>query len=173
MSSGTILISEYNPRWPEVYESEASRIRLALGDRVVRLEHAGSTSVPGLAAKPVIDIVLVVADSADQGSYANALEQAGYGLAIREPDWFEHRMFRGSRDVAVNLHVFSRECPEVDRMLAFRDWLRRSAGDRDLYARTKRDLAGRQWNTVDEYASAKSGVVAEILGRALGEPLLQ
>ncbi len=138
-----------------------------LGSRALRIEHAGSTSVPGLAAKPVIDIVLVVADSADENAYFPALESANYRLRIREPEWYQHRLFNGP-DTNVNLHVFSSGCPEADRMLTFRDWLRGNAADRDLYARTKLSLAQGEWKDVQEYADAKTAVVEEILGRARG-----
>jgi GrpB-like predicted nucleotidyltransferase (UPF0157 family) len=164
-SSGPIELVEYDPEWPRLYEREAERVRAALGDRVVALEHAGSTSVPGLAAKPLIDIVLAVADSADEPAYVPPLEAAGYVLRIREPDWYEHRLLRGP-DTAVNLHVFSAGCEEIDRMLRFRDHLRRDAADRELYERTKRDLAAREWTYVQHYADAKSAVVAEIMARA-------
>jgi len=107
-----------------------------LGQHALRVEHVGSTSIPGLTAKPIVDIVLVVADSRDEAAYAPALEKAGYKLRIREPEWHEHRMFKGGDD-KVNLHVFSTGCPEVDRMLGFRDWLRCNEEDRELYARTK------------------------------------
>ena len=132
------------------------------------MEHVGSTSVPGLAAKPIIDISLAVADSADEQAYVPALEAAGYFLRIREPDWFEHRGF-GRRDARVNLHVFSAGCAEIDRMLRFRDRLRRDDADRELYERTKRELAQRQWKYVQNYADAKSAVVEAILARA-GDP---
>ena len=72
-----IQVVEYDPRWPALFEREASRIRQALGDRALRIEHTGSTSVPGLAAKPVIDIVLVVGNSADEDAYRAALEECG------------------------------------------------------------------------------------------------
>ncbi len=141
------------------------RIRGALGTQVVRLEHAGSTSVPGLAAKPVIDIVLVVPDSADEPAYVPSLARAGYRLTIREPDWFEHRLLKGP-DTDVNLHVFTAGSAEVEQMLRFRDRLRTDAGDRELYERTKRTLAARKWRHVQHYADAKSEVVRAILGRA-------
>lgn len=131
----------------------------------MRIEHAGSTSVPGLAAKPVIDIVLVVAHSADEDAYLPGLQSAGYVLRIREPEWYEHRMFRGS-EPAVNLHVFSAGCSEVDRMLLFRDWLRANAADRELYQCTKLALAERRWGELQDYADAKTAIVAEILARA-------
>ncbi|MGZ3583774.1 MAG: GrpB family protein, partial [Ktedonobacterales bacterium] len=136
LTSG-ILVADYDPRWPDMFAVAAARIRAALGERVVLLEHAGSTSVPGLAAKPIIDIVLVVADSADEAAYVPALEAAGYVLRIREPEWYQHRMLRGT-DSDVNLHVFGVGCEEVDRMLLMRDWLRENEADRELYARTKR-----------------------------------
>ena len=123
--------------------------------------------MPGLAAKPVVDILLVVADSADEQAYVPALETANYRLKIREPEWYEHRMFKGP-DTDVNLHVFSSGCPEVDRMLMFRDWLRGHATDRDLYERTKLDLAHGEWKEVQEYADAKTAIVKEIVGRAGG-----
>jgi GrpB-like predicted nucleotidyltransferase (UPF0157 family) len=121
--------------------------------------------VPGLPAKPVVDIDLVVSDSSDEGAYVPRLEAAGYVLRIREPDWFEHRLFKGP-DTNVNLHTFSDGCEEVDRMLLFRDWLREHADDRERYAQAKRELAAREWKYVQNYADAKSEVVREILARA-------
>ena len=161
-----IELAEYDPAWPELYEREAANIRTALGERVRVLEHAGSTSVPGLAAKPVIDVVLAVADSADEDAYVPPLEEAGYVLAVREPDWHEHRVLRGS-EPTVNLHVFSEGSSEVGRMLAFRDRLRTDEADRRLYERTKRELAGRTWTYTQDYADAKTEVVEAILARAL------
>lgn len=149
------------------FEHESAKVRAALAGRVLRIEHAGSTSVPGLAAKPVLDIVLVVADSADENAYAPDLEFAGYALRIREPEWYEHRMFKGAKP-EVNLHVFSSACPEVDRMIRFRDWLRVHAADRELYQSTKLALAQQEWAQVQDYADAKSAIVAEIMARAGG-----
>ncbi len=148
-----------------MYRREADRITAALDRRVLQIEHAGSTAVPGLAAKPVIDIVLVVADSADEPAYVPDLEAAGFVLRIREPDWYQHRMFKGPR-ADVNLHVFSQGCPEIERMLLFRDWLRGNAIDRELYARTKLALAEQEWDRVQDYADAKTTIIKEILVRA-------
>jgi GrpB-like predicted nucleotidyltransferase (UPF0157 family) len=164
-----ILIVDYDPKWPGVFQREAERIRTALGTRALRIEHTGSTSVPGLVAKPVIDIILEVADSRNEDSYVPALEAASYALRIRETVWYEHRMFSGP-DTEINLHVFSSGCPEIDRMLMFRDWLRRSAADRELYARTKLALAQREWNHVQDYADAKTAVIEEIIARARNQP---
>jgi GrpB-like predicted nucleotidyltransferase (UPF0157 family) len=160
-----IEIREYDPQWPRLYEREEARIRWILRDRVVRIAHAGSTSVPGRPAKPIIDIVLEVPDSADETTYVPDLEAAGYELRIREPEWFEHRVFKGP-DTNVNLHVFTARCDEVDKMLRFRDWLRTNAPDRELYAVAKRELAARNWKYTQQYADAKTGVVAEIMSRA-------
>jgi GrpB-like predicted nucleotidyltransferase (UPF0157 family) len=164
-SGGRIVLSEYDPEWPRLFEREAERIRGALGDRALAIEHTGSTSVPGLAAKPIIDVVLVVADSADEPSYVPALEAAGYVLRAREPEWFEHRLLRGPH-THVNLHVFSAGCEEVERMLRFRDHLCADEADRELYERTKRELAALDWKFGQNYADAKAGVVGEILARA-------
>jgi GrpB-like predicted nucleotidyltransferase (UPF0157 family) len=163
--SSRILIVEYDPHWPDLFAREADRIRSLLGGRALRIEHAGSTSVPGLAAKPIIDLLLVVADSAAEDAYAPALEAAGYVLRIREPHWHQHRMFKGP-DTDINLHVFSSGCPEIDHMLVFRDWLRSNAADRDLYARTKLALAQKEWKYVQNYADAKVVVIEEIIARA-------
>jgi GrpB-like predicted nucleotidyltransferase (UPF0157 family) len=160
-----ITLAEYDPQWPSLFEREAERIRAVLGDRVLRLEHTGSTSVPGLAAKPIIDITLIVRDSADEPSYVPPLEAAGYALRIREPHWLEHRLLKGP-DTDVNLHVFSQGSVELDRMVGFRDWLRAHPEDRDLYERTKRELATRTWRHVQHYADAKTAVVEEIIARA-------
>jgi GrpB-like predicted nucleotidyltransferase (UPF0157 family) len=164
-SSGPIVLVEYDPNWPVLFRREADRISAALGDRALQIEHTGSTSVPGLAAKPIVDIVLVVADSADEAGYVPALEAAGYVLRLREPDWFEHRLLEGP-DTSVNLHVFSSGCPEIERMLLFRDRLRSAESDRELYERTKRELAGKKWKYVQHYADAKTSVVDEIVARA-------
>ncbi len=163
-----IQVVDYDPGWPRLFEREEKRIRGALGERVVMLEHVGSTSVPGLAAKPRIDMLLVVPDSSDEPSYVTPLEAAGYRLVIREPDWYEHRVFKGP-DTDVNLHVFSPGCVEIERMLLFRDWLRSHPDDRELYQRTKRELAAKDWKYVQNYADAKTQVVEEIIARAKGE----
>jgi GrpB-like predicted nucleotidyltransferase (UPF0157 family) len=165
LHDGPITLVDYDPRWPALFQREASRIRELLGEGVLRLEHAGSTSVPGLAAKPIIDIVLVVADSANEATYVPTLTEAGYRLLIREPDWFEHRLLKGP-DTDINLQVFTTGAVEIDRMLRFRDRLRTHPADRELYARTKRSLARQRWRHVQHYAQAKSEVVQEILDRA-------
>ena len=163
--SEPIELRGYDPEWPAVYERAKAQIRSFLGVRVMRIEHVGSTAVPGLCAKPVVDIALEVADSDAEETYVADLEAAGYALRIREPDWFGHRLFvrPGAR---VNLHVFSVGCDEVAAMLRFRDHIRANAADREIYASAKRELARRSWTYGQQYADAKSGVVREIMARA-------
>jgi len=163
--TGKIQIAAYDPNWPSLFRREEARIRAALGERALMIEHVGSTSVPGLAAKPIIDIVVEVADPADEASYVPALLAQGYTLRIREPNWFEHRMFKGP-DTDINLHVYGAGCTETEKVLRFRDWLRANDADRELYEATKRALAGKDWAFTQNYADAKSEVVAEIMARA-------
>ncbi|GHH41432.1 GrpB family protein [Lentzea cavernae] len=165
--NASVVLRDYDPQWPRWYAVEEAKIRAALGDVVVRLEHVGSTSVPGLAAKPLIDILLVVPDSSDEDAYVPALVAAGYFFRLRERGWHEHRLFKGT-EPDVNLHVFSPRSEELDRMLAFRDRLRSHPADREEYERTKRELAARTWERVQDYADAKTRVVERIILRALG-----
>lgn len=167
-----VVIEDYNPGWPIWYSEEEAAIRAALGVLVLRIEHTGSTAVRGLAAKPIIDILLVVPDTADEDAYVPALEAAGYTLRIRQPNWHQHRcLIRRTEDGApwsVNLHVFSPEqgAVEIERILAFRDRLRTHGEDRVYYERIKQELAQHDWKFVQHYANAKSDVVEEILRRA-------
>ena len=154
----------YSSEWPRTFEAERDRIVSALGDLALEVHHAGSTSVPGLRAKPIIDVVLVVPDTTDEGAYVPPLEAIGYTFRLREPEWFEHRLLRHDAP-AVNLHVFPPRCIEVTRMLAFRDHLRLNEEDRLLYESTKAALSEREWPTVQDYANAKDDVVADIMSR--------
>jgi GrpB-like predicted nucleotidyltransferase (UPF0157 family) len=163
--NGTIYLVPYDPEWPSLFTRLKKQIQEALGDRILLLEHVGSTSVPGLSAKPIIDMVLAVEDSSDEGSYVEPLEEKGFTLRIREPHWYEHRMLK-SPDPRGNLHVFSDGCEEIEQMLLFRDWLRTHDEDRLLYEETKRELAVCTWEYTQNYADAKSEVVQEILARA-------
>ena len=165
--NATICLAPYDPAWPSTFELIASRVRAALAENALLLEHVGSTSVPGLSAKPIVDMVLGVAHSTDEPAYVPQLAAHGFVLRIREPNWFEHRLFKRA-DVECHLHVFSIDCEEIGRMLAFRDRLRAHQGEREKYESVKRDLASRTWRHMQHYADAKSAIVREILGRALG-----
>lgn len=159
-----IVLVDYDPAWPERFESERTRICAALGERVLRIDHIGSTSVPGLAAKPIIDIDLSVADPDDEAAYVPALERAGYVLRVREP---RHRMLRTpERDVHVHVCAIGSEWEQ--RHLLFRDWLRANPEDARRYEEVKRSLAGRVWGDMNDYADAKSDVIAAIMTRAGG-----
>ena len=160
-----IVIVDYNPAWPALFQAHAERIQAALGPRALAIEHIGSTSVPGLAAKPIIDILVVVKDSSDEASYLPALVAAGYVLRVREPNWHEHRMFR-TPDRDVHIHIFSHGSVENERQLLFRDRLRTSSEDRDRYEATKRALASQGFTDMNAYATAKSAIIEEIIGRA-------
>jgi GrpB-like predicted nucleotidyltransferase (UPF0157 family) len=162
---GVVELKAYDAQWPLQYAIEAERVHAVLGIRALRVEHVGSTSVPGLTAKPIIDMLLVVADSSAEADYVPPMEGAGYKLRIREPDWYEHRLFKGPL-ANINLHVFSAGCPEIPRMIDFRDHLRADAEDRELYQRTKQELAARHWHYVQEYADAKTEVIEAIVARA-------
>ena len=165
-----IVLVAYRPEWPETFHRHAERISAALGRAALRIEHIGSTSVPGLAAKPIVDMLVVVEDSADEGRYLRPMLESGYELRVREPDFEEHRMFRTpARDVHV--HVLSAGSPEVERYLRFRDALRRDSVFRERYQSLKQTLAGRDWSDMDAYAAAKTELIEEIIRHARqGDP---
>jgi GrpB-like predicted nucleotidyltransferase (UPF0157 family) len=164
-----IEVTEYDDRWPADFERVADRIRAALGDRALEVHHVGSTSVPGLPAKPVIDVDLVVADPADEAAYIPDLAAAGFVHTIREPWWHEHRLVKTTDPVAY-VHCFGPDCPEVVRHLMFHDWLVDHEDDRELYAEAKR-LAARDMNarpgggTGMDYNRHKAPVVRDIYER--------
>lgn len=166
--SGPVILLPYDPKWSEMYEGEASIIREALGKKALVLEHIGSTSVPGLIAKPCIDILLGVVDSADEEDYAPQLDAAGFVLRRREPDWHEHRVFKSER-INVNLHVWSAGHSEIARHIAFRDWLRTHPEDRDAYAAAKQRIAQGSFDHMNQYADAKDEIVREIHERINAE----
>ena len=160
-----IVIAEYDPSWPLRFRQHASAIAGALQARALRIEHIGSTSVPGLAAKPIIDVLLVVDQPGREDTYVPALEGAGYVLRVREPSFDQHRMLRSpGRDM--HLHVFPPTSPEVGRYLVLRDLLRSDPDARQLYADTTRDLALRDWPTMNHYADAKTKVIEHLLAQA-------
>lgn len=158
-----VEIVPYNPEWPNRYRVLSAEVRTALGDAVLDIEHVGSTSVAGLAAKDVIDIDLTVADPRDEDVYVPPLEIVGYVLTVREPSFHEHRCLRLANP-RVNLHVFGPGCPESIRLRMFRDWLRANPEDRALYEDAKR-LAIPGGGNVMDYNARKQKVVREIHDR--------
>ena len=161
---GIVHVVPYDEAWPERATALLPAIRDALGDRVLALEHVGSTSVPGLAAKPVLDVVLTVADPADEAAYVPALEPLGLVLHIREPEWEEHRMLTRP-DRSVNLHVFGPTATEPHRLVAFRDWLRPHDDDRAAYGALKTSLADQGFERVMDYNNHKAELVYDIYER--------
>ena len=164
---GPVEVVPSDPDWPARYEQVAERVGAALGDRVLGLEHVGSTSVPGLDSKPVIDVDLTVADSSDEDAYLPDLEAAGFGLALREPSWHQHRVLTHA-DPRTNLHVFSPDCPEVVRHRLFRDWLREHPDDLALYRDAKTGAAAASTAAgehVMDYNRRKEPVIRDIYDR--------
>jgi GrpB-like predicted nucleotidyltransferase (UPF0157 family) len=158
----TIVIADYDPEWPARFDRESARVRGALGSTARSIQHIGSTAVPGLAAKPIIDVLVTVDAPDDDAVIVPAMESAGYELRVKEVG---HRMFRTpARDVHV--HVWGADSSEVARYLDFRDQLRRSHHDRLAYEQLKRELATREWTDMNEYADAKGGLIATILSNA-------
>jgi GrpB-like predicted nucleotidyltransferase (UPF0157 family) len=160
-----ITVSAYDPGWPARFAQAEKRIRAALGERVLALEHIGSTAVPGLAAKDRVDIDLIVADPAAEDDYVPALAAAGFTLRTREPHWYEHRCLWTS-DHDVNLHVFGPDCDEYLRHLVLRDWLRAHPEDRQAYAAGKYRAAAAHPMSMSAYVQAKAEVIVAILRRA-------
>ncbi len=158
----TITVVDYDSEWPARFAVMAAAVRRALGRRARCVEHIGSTSVPGLPAKPIIDMLLTVDDVADEAAYVPPLESVGFVLRVREPG---HRMLRTPQK-DVHLHVYEPDRREVRDYLDLRDWLRVHNEDRSLYAATKRRLAQQPWSDMNYYADAKTDVVLQILARA-------
>lgn len=158
----SITIADYDATWPVRFAELQRLVQLALPATALSVEHIGSTSVPGLAAKPIVDMLLTVRSVDDEAAYVAALEAVGFVLRVREPG---HRLLRTpERDV--HLHVYEPDNPAVQDYLDLRDWLRESESDRALYAATKRQLAQREWSDMNHYADAKSEVISAVLGRA-------
>jgi GrpB-like predicted nucleotidyltransferase (UPF0157 family) len=166
-----VVLVAHDAQWARDFDADRRDLQGAIAAALLAIDHVGSTSVPGLPAKPIIDILLQVRDSADEPSYVPAMLDLGYCVRVREPEWLEHRVL--SKRVehgdphSVNVHVLSPQhgAVEIERMLGFRDWLRSHDDDRDRYAAVKAELAARTWRRVQDYADAKSEVVEQILAR--------
>lgn len=157
-----IELVDHDPRWARRFLTERDRIVTALGASARRVDHVGSTSVPGLAAKPIVDIDVSVAEVEDDADYVSALEAAGYVLRVREPG---HRMLR-TPEGDIHVHVCTAGSEWERRHLLFRDHLRENAADRRRYEDVKRALAGRVYDDTNDYADAKTDIVSAIMTRA-------
>jgi GrpB-like predicted nucleotidyltransferase (UPF0157 family) len=160
-----VVVLPYDPAWPEVYDEVRARLVGALGDRILSVEHVGSTAVPGLAAKPYIDVDLIVADSADEAAWVPDCEAVGFVLRVREPHWEEHRMLRLT-DPLANVHVWSPGATEPARHRMFRDWLRDHPDDRDAYGALKADLGTQGLTDVMVYSNGKAELVYDLYEQA-------
>ncbi len=158
-----IAVVPYDPAWPSRYARVAADIAEALGPAMLAIDHVGSTAVPALPAKAVIDIDVAVADPADEAAYVPALEAIGYVLTVREPSWHQHRCLQHASP-RVNLHIFGPDCPEHIRHTMFRDWLRGHADDRARYAQAKQ-AAAQGVDQVSDYNRRKQDVLREIYDR--------
>jgi GrpB-like predicted nucleotidyltransferase (UPF0157 family) len=159
-----VEIVPYDSSWPRRFEAFAADVRAALGDTALDVEHVGSTAVPGLAAKDVIDIDLTVPDPRAESTYVPALEAAGWVLTVREPSWHEHRCLTRRAGPRSNLHVFGPDCPEAIRHRMFRDWLVAHDDDRERYEAAKRAAIPGGGNVMD-YNARKQEVVRDIYDR--------
>jgi GrpB-like predicted nucleotidyltransferase (UPF0157 family) len=161
----TVVVQDPDPGWPVRFSAVRDLLEASLGGRALAIEHVGSTAVPGLAAKPIIDVLLTVADVEDEGAYAPALESAGLVLRVREPG---HRMFRFP-EKDVHVHVHRPDDPAVTDLLDLRTDSGGRARTEPCTPRRSGRWPGREWPDMDHYADAKSAVIAEILSRARTE----
>lgn len=169
-----VVVLPPSPTWPQDFAALAGVIRRALGDRALAIEHLGSTSVPGLPAKPIIDVVLTVQDPDRESDYVPLLEAAGFIFRLRESGWYRHRLLVSGPDAglpAANVHVLAPGCPETARMVAFRDWLRTHEADRAAYSLIKRATAaainerGGGTGLVMDYNKAKEPFIRALYAR--------
>lgn len=169
----TLEVVPYNPQWPEIFSSIKQQIITALGTEVVlAVYHTGSTSIPDLPAKPIIDIDLVVRDVTAESGYVAPLEAAGFKFLLREPHWHEHRFFYTYVPYAVNLHVWGPDSPEVTRHQIFRNRILENAEDKALYVKAKQAAAetiGAKGGNMQDYNELKEDTIRKILRNAFRE----
>ena len=160
-----IEVAGYDERWPARFADWQSRLATALGPVAIRIEHVGSTAVPELAAKPIVDIQVSVVDVEDEAAYVPDIEACGMRLRLREPG---HRYFRppADRPRDVQLHVCGAGSGWERDHLLFRDYLRAHPAVRDAYAELKRELAERYPDDRLAYTDAKSAFILDALEAA-------
>jgi len=160
-----VEVVPYDPAWAEVFARWRQRLSVALGPVAVRIEHMGSTAVPGLAAKPVVDIMVCVPDVEDEAAFLSAIEGLGVPLRSRET---AHRYFRPAppHPREVQIHVWEAGSAEERVNLLFRDYLRADPVARDAYSATKTEAARRYRDDRSAYNEAKSGHILDALAAA-------
>jgi GrpB-like predicted nucleotidyltransferase (UPF0157 family) len=167
----TVTIVEYDESWPARFEEEAARVTDALGPIALRVDHVGSTSVPGLAAKPIVDLQVSVASLQPMDAFREPLRAIGYEhfewLNADGVDDYPYFAKPPEPPRAFHIHVAESGSFHERRHLAFRDWLRAHPEDAAEYERVKRNLAQREWPTMDEYANAKTAFIVTTTAKAL------
>jgi GrpB-like predicted nucleotidyltransferase (UPF0157 family) len=169
---GSIVVSDYNPAWPATFEQERTSLHTALGPLVLTIEHIGSTAVPGLAAKPIIDLQLSVRSLAEaRSSCVGPLQALGYAYMPQYEARLPGELFfrKGlSGPWTHHLHILQGDHPRWQRRLLFRDYLRNHPEVARAYAKLKRDLAAAFDDDISGYMNAKTTFVAATLAEALG-----
>jgi len=157
-----VTIAPHNPAWPPMYEAEREKIVEAMGDHIVEIHHVGSTAVPGLPAKPIIDILIAVRQLSDAIDCIGPLSDLGYAF-IDYPQNTERRFFRKGQPRTHHLHIVAVGSAELRDHLAFRDALRANDEWRDQYAELKIGLADRHRNDRAQYSASKTEFVHRVL----------
>lgn len=153
-----VEVIPYDPSWPQVFASEALAIKGALGDNCCAVHHVGSTAVPGLAAKPIIDIIPVVRDIMQVDAATAHMQHLGYE-ALGENGMLFRRFFKKS---GFNVHVYEQNSGEIDRCILFRDWMREHKEDQEAYSELKHSLAKEFAYDINRYCFGKDAFVASI-----------
>lgn len=157
-----IEVVPYNSAWPDMFAAEATRIKQVLGDNCIGIHHIGSTSVPGLAAKPIIDIIPVVRDILQVDQAEKEMQALGYTARGEAGMLFRRFFYKDNMPRTHNVHIFEQSNAEIDRHLMFRDWMRSHADDRRNYADLKQRLAEKFTYDIDSYCFGKDQFVSEI-----------
>ena len=162
-----IIVGPYDPTWPAKFAEARDFVAGCFDAPPLLIEHIGSTAVPGLLAKPVIDVIVLVDDLQEGLAAVPALEAGGYSYWRDNPDQTKLYLVKGLPPAphrTHHLHVHANRT-EVDRYLAFRDALRRDTALRDQYAALKHQLAERFRNDRDAYSNAKTGFIDDVVSR--------
>ena len=161
-----IVVAPYDPAWHVLFRAQAADLRAALGDVALRIDHIGSTSVPGLAAKPIVDVQISVADFEPLDAYRRPLERLGYVFRAENPERTK-RYFRESPGQR-RTHIHVRRAGSFSEQLAllFRDYVRAHSAEADAYAALKRELAESHRHDRQAYTEAKQPFIWEVIARA-------
>jgi GrpB-like predicted nucleotidyltransferase (UPF0157 family)/GNAT superfamily N-acetyltransferase len=162
MATRKIEIVPYNPAWPQMFEEEAANIKQVLGENCIAIHHIGSTSVPGLAAKPIIDMIPVVLDIMKVDQATQSMQRLGYEAKGEFGMLFRRFFVKNQTSQGYHVHVFEQGNPEIERHLQFRDWMRTHEDDRNAYAILKQELALRHPHDRNAYCLGKEGFVTAI-----------